>query len=616
MSTISEKMCSGTASASVFGKLAKSIDTLSSLGQRAWFHYLTIFLLQLKVVWGMWKYRDLTFGDTSYYFVNAYRWYTNLTVDIAWSPLYTAFYGTLLHLTTDVYYVTIVHRLIIIFLLVIMILSLMRRLLPPNIAWFMTAWWAILPVNFNALYEVHLFAVIPVLACWLLILRNRSPWDRGGALAILLVSALLVRNEIIVGVLILFVICIWWEMRLRQKATATQIVSPSSYLKAYGVPILIAAMLTVFAYTHSIFRFPSLSKHLADKHSMNMSQVYGCNYHQRYPEWDKNWMMESVDLMERDFGEQKWLSLGEMVKKNPKAVCESVLWSFSLVPSGIQVLLFNVTSGNATPDYIPVNVNAPVALTLSTILLAVLTVGGLRLYAERRYWWNSWLEARAIGWLAMVAVALVALPVIATQRPRPAFLFPLGILLMACTGMCLFAIIRRWAVLDRLSNWVPLLILIIVIGAPSFYAQPDNREQPRLLLQLYRRLSPFADVMGGKYATRPLVSGYGSEVANYLQSGWAPGLDYAIFKDAPQDMPLASFLENYGVNFFYVDKAFEPILKTHPQYQTFFDSPQSFNWKMIAYEETQEDKWAIYKKIGGIVPDRRIVRARGASVPR
>ncbi len=603
MSTISNDMHPSRASSSVFGKLAKSIDALSSLGQRAWFHYLTIFLLQLKVVWGVWKYHDLTPGDTSSYFESAYRWYKHLSVNIVWSPLYTAFYGTLLHFTTDAYYVTIIHRLIIIFLAVMMILSLMRRLLPPNIGWFMTAWWAILPGNFNALYEVHLFAVIPVLASWLLILRNRSPWDRGGALAILLVSTFLVRNEMIVAVLILFPVCIWWEMRLRKRATSGLAVSLSTYLRAYGLPILIAVILTVFMYTRSIVQFPALSECFAEKHASNMCQVYAYGYQQRHPEWRKIAMAECDDLMERDFGQKKWLSFGEMVKKNPKAVLENILWSFSLVPSGIQVLLFNVASGSVTPDYVPVKVNVPVALTLSTILLAVLTAGGLRLYTERRYWWDHWLEARAMGWLAMVAVALVALPVIATQRPRPEYLFPLGIFLMACTGMCLFAIIRRWGVVNRLARWAPLLILVIVVGAPSFYMLFKNKEQPRPLLQLYRRLSPFADAMGGKLVTKPLMSRYGPEVANYIQSGWALGLDYAIFNDAPQDMALADFLEKHGINFFYVDKAFESILQTHPEYQTFFDSPQSFNWKMIAYEETQEDKWAIYKKMIEAAPD-------------
>lgn len=72
-----------------------------------WFSYVTIFLLQLKIVWGVWLFRDLPTGDTSYYFISAYEWYRNWRVLITWSPLYTVFYGTLLHFSSDAYVVTI-----------------------------------------------------------------------------------------------------------------------------------------------------------------------------------------------------------------------------------------------------------------------------------------------------------------------------------------------------------------------------------------------------------------------------------------------------------------------------------------------------------------------------
>jgi hypothetical protein len=135
----------------------------------AWFKqplaaYLLLFLVQFKVVWRMWEYRDLTFGDTSSYFVNAYYWFENFSVNILWSPLYTAFYGSLLYLSADIYWVTILHRLIIVFSVTMMVLALMRRLLPHSLAWLVGAWWAILPINFDTLYEVHLFATMPILA--------------------------------------------------------------------------------------------------------------------------------------------------------------------------------------------------------------------------------------------------------------------------------------------------------------------------------------------------------------------------------------------------------------------------------------------------------------------
>src|ERR1700730_12800852 len=82
---------------------------------RPWFAYLTIFLLQLKVVWGLWQFKDLTFGDTSGYFIFAQGWFKGFSVNYLWSPLYTAFYGSFLFLSRDVYWVTRAHRLVIVF---------------------------------------------------------------------------------------------------------------------------------------------------------------------------------------------------------------------------------------------------------------------------------------------------------------------------------------------------------------------------------------------------------------------------------------------------------------------------------------------------------------------
>src|SRR5438045_8522626 len=36
--------------------------------------YALIAALQLRVIWNVWKYKDLTYGDTSNYFINAASW--------------------------------------------------------------------------------------------------------------------------------------------------------------------------------------------------------------------------------------------------------------------------------------------------------------------------------------------------------------------------------------------------------------------------------------------------------------------------------------------------------------------------------------------------------------
>src|SRR5437879_5305704 len=79
-----------------------------------WPSYALIVLLQTKILWNIWRLRDLTTGDTSAYFVQGYRWYERLANDIVWSPLYTAFYGSALVLTQDAYSATILHRVIIV----------------------------------------------------------------------------------------------------------------------------------------------------------------------------------------------------------------------------------------------------------------------------------------------------------------------------------------------------------------------------------------------------------------------------------------------------------------------------------------------------------------------
>ena len=69
----------------------------------------------------------------------------------------------------------------------------MRRLLPHWIALLVAAWWAVLPINFDTASTVHLFAVIPVLAAWLLALGH-ARWMRGAALATLVVTTVLVET--------------------------------------------------------------------------------------------------------------------------------------------------------------------------------------------------------------------------------------------------------------------------------------------------------------------------------------------------------------------------------------------------------------------------------------
>ncbi len=589
--------------------MGRVIDALDRLAGRAWVAYPTLLLLQIKILWGI-QYRDLAFGDESGYYNRAFLWFKDFTVDIVWSPLYTAFIGTLMHLTTDPFVVTTLHRVLIILALGVMVLALMRRLLPAWIAWLVAAWWVVLPITFDTVSTVHLFAVIPVVAAWLLILWRPSPWARGGAVALLFVTAVLVRNEYIVATVALAGVCAWWERRMARTAAREPARRPASYALAYGLPLVLAVTVILGFYWRTIYPFPELwtgttlprymapySAHsgLGPKHTYNMCQVYAFGYQQRHPEWQPNPMLYCSELMAATFGVET-PSLAEMLRRNPRAVLRHFWWNVTLTPAGAQVLLFNESGGSVNPDYFQVTLRSGRAVALSLVTAAILIYGLWLLYRDRRFWWEQWLKDRALGWLAMLCVLLVAGLIIPTQRPRPSYLFCQGLFVMALTGMCVFAICRRWPAVGRLSKAFPFLMALLLLIVPHHY---PAKAGPRPLLSLYQRLEPFSAVFH-RPETVFLVSGYPLEIHDYVGRNYFTSplidFDYSILAKAPAGRPFASFLDQQGINLLYVDEGLWKRLSANPVDRSFLLSPDSAGWTTLAFEETPTGPWMLLQK--------------------
>ena len=556
------------------------------------FSYLTLFLLQLKVMWGVWKYRDLTVGDTAAYFARAYDWFQNFRVDIVWSPVYTAFYGSLLFFSPDPYLVTTLHRLIIVFALAMLVMAVMRRLLPSGIAWVIAAWWVVIPFNFDV-FEVHLFAALPILGAWLLMLSKESTWKRGAAIAILFASSILIRNEMIIALGVLGIVCLWWEISLVHERKS----SPrfSTYLISYGLPLAMGGLVCLFFYTRSTIQFPKLPSALKPKHTVNMCQVYAYGYKQRHPEWNKDHWTECEDLMLAQFG-KKLPSLMEMIRRNPRAVLDHVLWNLRLLPNGIQLSLFTATSGKITPDYFPVPYRYWFITILSALLTGLLIIGLFFLYLDHRRWWKDWLKGRALGWLSILAsLTTVFLIVIPTQRPRPEYMYSLTLFIMALTGMCIFAILQRLGAYKRLDRWILAIVVVLLIAAPSYYLR-GWQGQPRRLLQVCQRLSPFQAMIASPN-TVFLEGEQAFSVAGYLGHFKSKVLDYRILDQLPVGMPLETFLEKNGINLFYVDESLNTRLVANPLCRPFLISPDSFGWKLVAFQDVGDGKWMLLKKM-------------------
>jgi hypothetical protein len=587
---------------------SRILDGLDRLTARAWFAYSMLLLLQLKVLWGI-QYRDLAVGDESGYYNRAFLWVRDFSVDIVWSPLYTAFLGTLMRFTTDAFVVTTLHRVIVVLALDVMVLALMRRLLPPGIAWLAAAWWVVLPIVFDTVSTVHLFAVVPVLAAWLMILWRRSPWARGGAIALLAVTTVLVRNEYIVATAAVAGVCVWWETQSTE-LTREPARRRGSYVLGYGVPLVLAAAVILFFYARTIYQFPELwtgttfpryqppwSAHsgLGPKHTYNMCQVYAVGYQQRHPEWDKDPMLECPGLMVSTFG-AKTPSLVEMLRRNPGAVVRHFLWNLTLTPSGVQLLLFNASAGAVNPDYFPVELRSTRALVLSIVTAGVVIYGLLLLYRDRQFWWQHWLKDRALGWLAILCVLLVVAVIVPTQRPHPSYLFVQGIAAIALTGLCVFAISRRWPVLERFGAALPIVMVLLLVVVPNHY---PSEAGPRPLLALYERLAPYSAAFH-RPDTVFLVSGYPLEVHGYVGRNYFTSplidFDYAILAKAPAGQPFVSFLEQHGINLVYIDEQLWKRLSANPTDQAFLASPESAGWKGLVTRETGAGRWMLLQR--------------------
>jgi len=543
--------------------------------------YTAILLLQLRVVWGMWWFKDITGGDTTQYFLEAARWFETGRNSVLWSPMYTAFYGTLLHLSPDPYFVTVLHRLIIVFLSAVLVLAIMRRLLPPGIAWMAAAWWVVLPINYDALYEVHMFTVIPLSFAILAALWIPGDWGKGLTAAILLLTGTLMRNEYLVAAALFTVLSLGWTLLHAPRESA-------AYKKvaiAYGLPLLAVSILSVVFFFRSSPAFNASSAR--GKQTLNVCQVFAAGYQQRASDFQGSPWTECDQLMNRYFGSAD-LTFTQAFARNPRAFLEHVLWNIELTPSGLQVLLFNLRSGSANPDYVP-TAQTDIVLIPSLLACVTLLAGLILLVRERTQWRVEWTEQRTWGWIAMACACISVCAAMLSNRPRPSYMFILGITLRAVTAYCFYVIVSRFPRLRRVSVGVSVLLVAIVLLKPSvFMAKPSTRPA----LTAIRRILPAASAFAEPH---PLLvsTNLGVEITTYIGHCNCPAMRFDQLRDEiTPEVPLAQVLDRKGANLFYVDE----IIMSDPRASQFVKDAANYHWQLVAGRHSGQENWAVLRK--------------------
>jgi hypothetical protein len=229
---------------------------------------------------------------------------------------------------------------------------------------------------------------------------------------------------------------------------------------------------------------------------------------------------------------------------------------------------------------------------LAIVFLCIVLDGATQLWRFRREWWTTWLHDRFWVWLVLGCFSAVVLIVIVLERPRPSYMFILGIALRAAVGACLVVIASRRRDFMRLSATFPVIAILGILAIPSFYKWTAPHT-PRLLLNNYRRLLPFEPLLEQPH-TRLVSGGFGTELCNYLGKGAdCAGLYYwGLRNRITPGLPLADILEQNGANLFFAN---ETVL-ADPTARDFVASAASRGWKTIGFQDGGGQRWTLLQK--------------------
>lgn len=571
-------------------------SVLTRLASSPWFSYLTILALQLQTMWGVWNSPRLGFGDTSGYFVVAEAFADHgLITNIVMSPLYTVFYGVIYALTDDIKLATWLHRILIATTAVTAALAVFRRLLPAPVAWALAAWWALSPIIYDTLYEVHLFGVLPLLSACLAALALPGSWGRGTALGILIFGGLFVRNELSVAALLFACACVGWEWSQRDggRATGRPLVAR---LAAYVAPLLVTAAVGLWMQSRVPAGF-DVDAVMDHRHRLNMAQVYSFGYGQRHPEWKLSPWLEYGSLMTDHFGVAE-PSIGEMITRNPRATLEHFLWNLRLTPYGLQLLLFSATSGHLNPDYPAPPMGSRFALFASLLLLALWCAGGAALIRQWRPWWTGWIRARIALWTILFTTVPMAVSIILVQRPRPSYLFGLAALLMAITGMCVTALAYRAPARESPAPRWPRLVACWPLAAAALLLANALREPPypavappnSQIFEHVERLLPYRDLLS-QPGTRLYIANHYMNLERFVCRAACTSPNYRWF--GGKENELASYLANGGFNAIYAETYLMSQLEAQPGSSRPFVDYLPDHWR-VAAGENNPSRWRLF----------------------
>lgn len=550
-------------------------------------YVLLVCLLLLKVLWGYWD-RDLTYGDTSSYFQDAVRWHLKHQVNIVWSPLYTAYFGSWLGVSENAIAATFLHRIGLILISTGLIAWLGFITLPRIFALTLVAWWVVLPIHYDTLYEVHLFGALPIFLMAIICMLVNDRWRMPLLLCTALVSTFLIRNEYILAVGVFSAMALF--NLFRKNGSIDQPVR--GLLLRFGAVLVAAGLFVVSFYSISYVKGTEISAWSAPKHTVNMCQVYAFGYKQRHSDWSGSPWTDCSTLMQSTFNLSQ-PTLREMISANPGAVAEHFIWNLSLTRAGMEVLLFNATSAKDNPDYIPVFVVPVIPSLLLGLSLLIVASGFIGLIRKvDSHYSDAYRKLIQMSPLLLATVVMV-LAIIVTQRPRPSYLFGFAVLYIWVVLIMFTALTARF--IKHSEKWAIIFIALLIVFLPTYRSLPLPSKSG-VLGNIYEVLRPQASrlckdpgLLGASdylkeinlYLCSPFEFGGRQGVKNIIAIGTFPE------RALSGPMNFVDELNNSGVKNLIIDPYLIPKYRGLKSCLELRDVLLSRGWEQLAYSSLE-----------------------------
>jgi hypothetical protein len=439
----------------VWQTLRKLRPRLATLMSSAALGYISLGVLEAKVLWGAWHNWDLPMWDGSTYFIYGRRVANSLWFPpLEWSPGFAGYYA-IFHILfggAGPFVIYFAHRIVAIVAVPVLFYALLRATLPAPIAWLLAAYFITLQVGFANHYVVHLFVGIPLLGAYLFSL-SKSAFGSSLLLTCLLLAAT-VRSEFFMSFAAMLAVLVYGDFT----AVRDKQVTARKVLQSY-VPLFAGIAVVILLIVRA---GPS---HITVNRAWGaFMQHYALGYQERHPEWNVNPWFKYREAIEISFGDVN--SFTEALLRNPLAVVTHVAWNARLLPE----LLIDVLSPFSTASWAVLLVGMGVGSLLVTIV------------AGKQGRWQRPFQAIRLRvveqcklWLVTACTLMPFLISALLVRPRSIYFVPPVLSILPIAGLGLEALWLRYRPLKHFRWVLPLVFLVLLVVIPSPFSTPSER---------------------------------------------------------------------------------------------------------------------------------------------